>query len=182
MYFYFWTKKSGHQYKLRTRTGKWTDWYHLELRSVQSLLLLHFVASLFSTGVDNEKAIELTNSTVFHNGRQWKSSRAWQTAPFSSFEYFSVLSWTISNIFSRLTVSWKSVKLFSDIPLNVLNWFHLQTTRKPCRQLEMLGWIQATTPQNTIFDSRKLLKIIRWASDQITVVPQSFVVKPQNLS
>ena len=44
--------------------------------------LLHFVAffhvaSLFSTGVDNkkvgvdnEKALELTNSTVFHRGRQ----------------------------------------------------------------------------------------------------------------
>ena len=46
------------------------------------LTLLHFVAffhvaSLFSTGVDNkkvgvdnEKALELTNSTVFHRGRQ----------------------------------------------------------------------------------------------------------------
>ena len=46
------------------------------------ILLLHFVAffhvaSLFSTGVDNkkvgvdnEKALELTNSTVFHRGRQ----------------------------------------------------------------------------------------------------------------
>ena len=45
-------------------------------------LLLHFVAyfhvaSLFSTGVDNkkvgvdnEKALELTNSTVFHRDRQ----------------------------------------------------------------------------------------------------------------
>jgi len=45
-------------------------------------LLLHFVAffhvaSLFSTGVenkkvgvDNKKALELTNSTVFHRGRQ----------------------------------------------------------------------------------------------------------------
>ena len=27
-------------------------------------------------GVDNEKALELTNSTVFHRGRQQKSSRA----------------------------------------------------------------------------------------------------------
>ena len=47
-----------------------------------SVCLLHFVAffhvaSLFSTGVDNkkvgvdnEKALELTNSTVFHRGRQ----------------------------------------------------------------------------------------------------------------
>ena len=46
------------------------------------MVLLHFVAffhvaSLFSTGVDNkklwvdnEKALELTNSTVFHRGRQ----------------------------------------------------------------------------------------------------------------
>ena len=46
------------------------------------ICLLHFVAffhvaSLFSTGldnekvgVDNEKALELTNSTVFHRGRQ----------------------------------------------------------------------------------------------------------------
>ena len=28
--------------------------------------------------VDNEKALELTNSTVFHRDRQWKSSRAGQ--------------------------------------------------------------------------------------------------------
>ena len=52
--------------------------------------LLHFVAffhvvSLLSTGVDNkkvavdnEKAPDLTNSIVFHSGRQWKSSRAGQ--------------------------------------------------------------------------------------------------------
>ena len=45
--------------------------------------LLHFAAffrvtSLFSTGVDNEKALELTNSTVFYRGIQWKSSRAGQ--------------------------------------------------------------------------------------------------------
>ena len=48
-----------------------------------NIILLHFVAffhvaSLFSTGVDNEKALELTNSTVFHRGRQWKNSRAGQ--------------------------------------------------------------------------------------------------------
>ena len=54
-----------------------------KLRGVDmQYLLLHFVAffhvaSLFSTGVDNEKvgvdnkkALELTNSTVFHRGRQ----------------------------------------------------------------------------------------------------------------
>ena len=50
--------------------------------------LLHFVAffhvaSLFvrevenrKVGVDNKKALELTNSSVFHRGRQQKSSRA----------------------------------------------------------------------------------------------------------
>ena len=50
--------------------------------TVNIFFLLHFVAffhvaSLFSTGVDNEKvgvdnekALELTNSTVFHRGRQ----------------------------------------------------------------------------------------------------------------
>jgi hypothetical protein len=60
--------------------------------------LLHFVAffhvaSLFSTGVDNEKggvdnekALELTNSTVFHRGRQWKSSRAGQQNTFFIFQ------------------------------------------------------------------------------------------------
>ena len=60
--------------------------------------LLHFVAffhvaSLFSTGVDNkkvgvdnEKALELTNSTVFHRGRQQKSSRAGQQNIFFIFE------------------------------------------------------------------------------------------------
>ena len=52
--------------------------------------LLHFVAffhvdSLFfagvdnkKVGVDNEKALELTNSTAFHRGRQQTSSRAGQ--------------------------------------------------------------------------------------------------------
>ena len=56
----------------------------------QETFLLHFVAffhveSLLSTGVDNkkvgvdnEKALELTNSAVFHRGRQLKSSRARQ--------------------------------------------------------------------------------------------------------
>ena len=60
--------------------------------------LLHFVAffhvaSLFSTGVDNkkvgvdnEKALELTNSTVFHRGRQRKSSRAGQQNNFFTFQ------------------------------------------------------------------------------------------------
>ena len=60
--------------------------------------LLHFVAffhvaSLFSKGVDNKKdgvdnenALELTNSTVFHRGRQWKSSRAGQQNNFFTFQ------------------------------------------------------------------------------------------------
>ena len=51
------------------------------------MFLLHFVAffhvaSLFSTGVDNkkvgvdnEKALELTNNTIFHRGRQRKNFR-----------------------------------------------------------------------------------------------------------
>ena len=67
----------------------------------ESLYLLHFVAffhvaSLFSTGVDNkkvgvdnEKALELTNSTVFHRGRQQKSSRAGQQ---NNFSYFGLIS------------------------------------------------------------------------------------------
>ena len=76
---------------------------NLELHScilgiVHKLRLLHFVAffhvaSLFSTGVenkkvgvDNKKALELTNSTVFHRGRQWKSSRAGQQNNFFIFQ------------------------------------------------------------------------------------------------
>ena len=56
---------------------------HLIVPSLsREYVLLHFVAffhvaSLFSigvdnekVGVDNEKALELTNSTVFHRGRQ----------------------------------------------------------------------------------------------------------------
>ena len=65
---------------------------------IKSLFLLHFVAffhvaSLFSigvdnkkVGVDNEKALELTNSTVFHRGRQQKSSRAGQQNNFFIFQ------------------------------------------------------------------------------------------------
>jgi hypothetical protein len=37
-------------------------------------------------GVDNEKALELTNSTVFHRCRQWKSSRAGQQNTFFIFQ------------------------------------------------------------------------------------------------
>ena len=60
--------------------------------------LLHFVAffhvaSLFlyrvdnrKGGVDNKKALELTNSTVFHRGRQRKSSRAGKQNNFFIFQ------------------------------------------------------------------------------------------------
>ena len=34
----------------------------------------------------NEKALELTNNTVFHRGRQWKSSRAGQQNNFFIFQ------------------------------------------------------------------------------------------------
>ena len=65
---------------------------------LSNTLLLHFVAffhvaSLLSTGVDNkkvgidkEKALELTNSTVFHRGRQLKSSRAGKQNIFFKFQ------------------------------------------------------------------------------------------------
>ena len=48
---------------------------HAQSLFLENIFLLHFVAfshvaSLFSTGVDNEKALELTNSTVFHRDRQ----------------------------------------------------------------------------------------------------------------
>ena len=64
----------------------------------QFVALLNFVAflhvaSLLSIGVDNkkvgvdyEKALELTNSTVFHRGRPWKSSRAGQQNIFLIFQ------------------------------------------------------------------------------------------------
>merc|ERR1711935_1309875 len=73
-------------HKLRKKNLK--DENILLQKPTQIRILLHFVAffhvaSLFSTGVDNkkvgvdnEKALELTNSTVFHRGRQLKSSRA----------------------------------------------------------------------------------------------------------
>ena len=69
----------------------------IKINQIISMLLLHFVAffrvaSLLSIGVDNwkvgadnrkvevdnKKALELDNSTVFHRGRQQKSSRARQ--------------------------------------------------------------------------------------------------------
>ena len=60
------------------RNSSQSNFYNLQYLNY----LLHFVAffhvaSLFSTGVDNEKvgvdnekALELTNSTVFHRGTQ----------------------------------------------------------------------------------------------------------------
>ena len=60
--------------------------------------MLHFVAffhvaSLLSTGVhnekvvvDNENTLDLNNSTAFHRGRQWKSSRAGQQNIFFIFQ------------------------------------------------------------------------------------------------
>ena len=71
---------------------------NFDKKTVTYIILLHFVAffhvaSLFSTGVenkkvgvDNKKALELTNSTVFHRGRQWKSSRAGQQNNFFIFQ------------------------------------------------------------------------------------------------
>ena len=70
--------------------GPRRDSTNIEEKCLNIFSLLHFVAffhvaSLFSTGVDNkkvgvdnEKALELTNRTVFHRGRQQKSSRAGQ--------------------------------------------------------------------------------------------------------
>ena len=58
--------------------------------------MLHFVtffqvASLFSIRVDNYKGLELDNSTVFHRGRQQKSSRAGQQNNFFIFwPHFSI--------------------------------------------------------------------------------------------
>ena len=56
-------------------------------------LLLHFVAffhvvSLFFTWVDNEKALELTNSTVFHRGDNEKALELDKRILFS---YFSLV-------------------------------------------------------------------------------------------
>ena len=67
------------RFKLLTQIEHFVE--HLSSK-IGKYSLLHFVAffhvaSLFSTGVDNkkggvdnEKALELTNSTVFHRGRQ----------------------------------------------------------------------------------------------------------------
>ena len=73
--------------KTRWRTSLvelWLQRLHKEFDLLHFVAFFH-VASLLSTGkdnekvgVDNEKALELTNSTVFHRGGQWKSSRAGQ--------------------------------------------------------------------------------------------------------
>ena len=66
-----------YSYEYHSETTLFSDF-----QNENKIVLLHFVAffhvaSLFSTGVDNkkvgvdnEKALELTNSTVFHRGRQ----------------------------------------------------------------------------------------------------------------
>ena len=84
------------------KVENWRSWKTISVKNqpfyMRYHFLLHFVAffhvaSLFSTGVDNkklgvdnEKALELTNSTVFHRGRQQKSSRAGQQNIFFIFE------------------------------------------------------------------------------------------------
>ena len=66
-----------YSYEYHSETTLFSDF-----QNENKIVLLHFVAffhvaSLFPTGVDNkkvgvdnEKALELTNSTVFHRGRQ----------------------------------------------------------------------------------------------------------------
>ena len=66
-----------YSYEYHSETTLFSDF-----QNENKIVLLHFVAffhiaSLFSTrvdnkkvGVDNKKALELTNSTVFHRGRQ----------------------------------------------------------------------------------------------------------------
>merc|ERR1711935_853727 len=87
-------------HKLRKKNLK--DENILLQKPTQIRILLHFVAffhvaSLFSTGVDNkkvgvdnEKALELTNSTVFHRGRQLKSSRAGKQNIFFIFQHTKI--------------------------------------------------------------------------------------------
>ena len=81
-------------FNLDTNSSLISSMYYLvKVSKCQNIYLAFFhVASLFSTGVDNkkvgvdnEKALELTNSTVFHRGRQLKSSRAGQQNNFFIF-------------------------------------------------------------------------------------------------
>ena len=115
--------------------------------------LLHFVAffhvaSLLSTGVDKEKALELTNSTVFHRGRQWKSSRAGQQNIF--FSYFRLISiWKCHpkcNKTSCCIVVWSRQTFWFKV-----NFLEANKNWKSCWQSEMSRWIQAPMQQNTIF-------------------------------
>ena len=101
--------------------------------------LLSCRGRLWKSGVGNEKALELV---------------AWKRI---SFEHFRLFSWTISKIFSRLTAFRISVKLFSNIPQNFLNWFHIQTTKKSCWQTEMSCWIQAAMQQDTYYVLNRVL-------------------------
>jgi hypothetical protein len=63
-------------------------------------------ASLFSTGVDNEKVLELRNSTIFQRGRQWKSSRAGQQNIFFIFQPDFNLEISPKNATKHLVTQW----------------------------------------------------------------------------
>ena len=55
---------------------------------------------------------------------------------------------SVSNMHCRV-FSLTITNIVLNTPYNVLNWFHLQTTRKSCWQPDVVGWIQATMQQNT---------------------------------
>ena len=92
--------------------------------------LLHFVAffhvaSLFlcrgdnrRVGVDNKRALELTNSTVFHRVRQWKGSRAGQQNIF-----FCISAWfQYRNITQKCNKTSCCIVAWSVITPNILVW------------------------------------------------------------
>ena len=56
---------------------------------------------------------------------------------------------SVSNMHCRVFSS-TITNIVLNTPYNVLNWFHLQTTRKSYWQPEVSGWIQAPMQQNTI--------------------------------
>ena len=79
----------------------------LTIKNVNIFVAFFHVASLFSTGVDNkkvgvdnEKALELTNSTVFHRARQLKRLGAGQQNIFFIFQPdFNIHVITSTNVF-----------------------------------------------------------------------------------
>ena len=132
----------------------------------------------WKSGVDNEKALVLTNSTVFHRGRQWKSSRAGQQNIFFIFQpdfnttqkcnkisccivHAKHFGW--NSIFHCLKMNqyWTFQGIFSsNFKKNFLDWLNLQTTtRKSCWQPEMSGWIQTIMQQNTIVKAYSLFSL-----------------------